>query len=124
MDRGGDQASGARWVSRWRSSGLSGAAFAAKHGLHRSTLYGWGRRFEAGAQELDTARSQRELAPRFTEVRLHGRDRADAAKLKESADAVGAAMIEVVSHSGRIVRVHRAVDAELLAAVLAVVDRC
>lgn len=115
---------GARWVARWRSSGLSGSAFAAKHGLRRSTLYGWGRRFEVGAQEPDPAVARGELVPRFTEIRLRGRDREDAAKVTPPTDTAGATMIEVVSHSGRVVRIHRAVDAELLAAVLAVVDRC
>lgn len=110
--------SGSEWVARWRASGLSGTVFAAKHGLRPSTLYGWARRIDV-ENEADVA------LPRFAEVRVRERDDSDAPSHPASM-AAGAddATIEIVTRSGRVVRVGRGADLDVLAAVLMVVERC
>lgn len=88
------------WVAMWRASGLSGTAFARRHGLKESTLYAWGRQRAAGGT--------------FVEVKLP-----DVGAVRE---ATGEIEIEV--GKGRVVRVRGDVDRELLRLVLEVLERC
>ncbi len=93
----------ARWVSRWRSSGLSCERFARKHGLSESTLYRWSQSASADADASPA---------RFTEVRVVG-------------TASGSMPIVEVEHpSGCVVRVRGAVDEAQLRAVLQVLSAC
>ncbi len=96
----------ARLVARWRASGESGARFAERHGLSASTLYDWGRRLEP---EDDGA----EVEPSFAEVRVVDHS--------PSAQSGG---LEIVTRSGRVVRVTGEVDADQLRTVLEVVEGC
>jgi transposase-like protein len=89
----------AKWVSRFRASGLSCDQFAGQHGLSASTLYRWSQR---GARD--------EAASGFAEVRVVG--------------AVGGASLEVVHPSGCVVRVSGAVDEARLTAVLRALGWC
>jgi transposase-like protein len=89
----------AKWVSRWRASGLSCDRFARDHGLSPSTLYRWLQ--HAGRAEPSAG---------FTEVRVVG--------------AVVGASLEVQHPSGCVVRVSGAVDEAQLAAVLRTLSSC
>jgi hypothetical protein len=89
----------AKWVSRWRASGLSCSRFAGLHGLSPSTLYRWSQR--SGRDEV---------TPSFAEVRVVG--------------AFGGASIEVTHPSGCVVRVSGAVDEVQLTAVLRALGAC
>lgn len=93
----------AKWVSRFRASGLSCDRFAGEHGLSASTLYRWSKR--AGRVER-----RDEAASRFAEVRVVG--------------AVGVASLEVMHPSGCVVRVSDAVDEAQLTAVLRALGSC
>ena len=88
-----------KWAARWRASGLSGRAFAHKHGLQVESVYRWGREFT----EVDNHRA-------FTEVVVAPERRARSAA------------IEVVLANGRVVRVLGEVDADQLRAVVEVLE--
>jgi len=90
----------AKWVARYRASGLSYGRFAAEHGLSVSTLQRWVRRLEAGPARP---------APAFAEVRVVG-------------GALG--LLEVQHPHGCVVRVTGAVDEAQLTAVLRVLGTC
>ena len=90
----------ARWVARWRASGMSCARFAKEHGLAESTLYRWGQQCKAVAA----------VRPGFAEVRVVG--------------AATRASLEVEHPSGCVVRVHGAVEEGQLAAVLRALGTC
>ena len=87
-------------MTRWRSSGLSGRAFAEAHGLGVSALYRW-------ASEARASAGVEVAGPTFAEVRV--RDSAAASS--------GADVIEIVIGEC-VVRVRPGVDLELLELVL------
>ena len=88
-----------RWIARWQSSGLSVAAFCARHGLAAPSFYAWRRTL------------QRRAAPpaAFVPVRL----------VPDEAP-VPARPLEVVLPDGRLVRVPAGFDAATLRQLLAV----
>jgi hypothetical protein len=96
----------AKWVARWRSSGLSGRAFAKSHGLEVSALYRW-------ASEGRATAAAEVAAPTFAEVRVR-----DSAAASSGADAIEIVIGECV------VRVRPGVDLELLELVLTAVSAC
>jgi len=81
-----------KWATRWRASGLSGRAFARKHGLQVESVYRWGREFP----EVDA----------FTEV------------VVAPGRGPSLAALEVVLANGRVVRVRGEVDGNQLRAVV------
>jgi len=98
----------AKWVAKWRASGLPAREFAELHGVKASQLYTWSR---------STPAHDRGGAATFAEVRVR---ESPVATPVEPCDL---ASIELVI-GGVMVRVRAGVDLELLAAVLGVVSRC
>ena len=96
------EAERAKWVARWRASGVSCDRFARKHRLSSSTLYRWAQQSGDG----DTA----EGAGGFAEVRVVG--------------AMSVAALEVAHPSGCVVRVSGTVDQAQLSAVLRALGAC
>jgi transposase-like protein len=87
-----------RWIAQWRSSGLSVAAFCARHGLASASFYAWRRTLQC-----------RDAPPApFVPVRL-----------AEDA-AAPASPLEVVLPAGCVVRVAPGFDAATLRQLLAV----
>jgi len=87
----------AKWVARWRKSGLGGDRFASEHGLAAASLYRWAQQVEGSAGSVTGG---------FAEVRV--------------VSAVpGAASTLTVEHpSGCVVHLSGAVDEVQLGAVL------
>jgi len=98
----------AKWVAKWRASGLPAREFAERYGLKASQLYSW-RRMTPACDRGSTAA--------FAEVRV----REGAAPV--TAEPRDVAPIELVI-DGVTVRVRAGVDLELLSAVIGVVSRC
>lgn len=97
------------WVEKWRSSGLSGARFAARHGLNESTLYRWSQRIKRrGSSEADV---QRAPVPEFTEVRLRGEGTRDGS-------------IEITLGGNRVLKLSGKVDRDQLRVVLETLASC
>lgn len=105
------------WVNKWRSSGLSGARFAARHGLNESTLYRWGQRLngESAVARASVVRSEpgRKSPSRvpFTEVRVGSAGEPEGS-------------IEVTLGGGRAVRVSGWVERAQLEMVLEALGAC
>lgn len=98
----------AKWVAKWRASGLAAREFAERHGLKASQLYSWSR---------PTPASARGSAAAFAEVRVRE------STVAFTAEPCDVAPIELVI--GRVtVRVRAGVDLEFLSAVIGVVSRC
>jgi transposase-like protein len=86
-----------RWIARWQTSGLSVAAFCARHELATASFYTWRRTLR-----------RRDAAPAaFVPVRL-------------VADSAPAGALEVVLTDGCIVRIPPGFDATTLRQLLAV----
>lgn len=98
-------------IAAWRASGLSGREFADTHDVGVGSLYGW-------AARLDSEGRQASREPAFSEVRVLELDRASTSSGKPSA------CIELVAHSGRVIRVVGAVEGDALSTVLEVAERC
>ncbi|MDD9972078.1 MAG: hypothetical protein OXR73_37880 [Myxococcales bacterium] len=99
-------------VARWRASGETSKVFAARHGVKAGTLLWWSSRLpKEGLERQRVKRRGRE--PEFTQVRV---------KSAPTADARG--RVEVVTRSGRVVRVEGVVDAGALRAVIEAVESC
>ena len=92
-----------KWTAWWRSSGLSGRAFADKHGLPAESIYRWGREFPA------TAGSGAKSG--FAEVRVRGAEPEQA-------------RVEVVLGNGRVVRVVGEVEARKVRALVEALESC
>ena len=90
-----------RWISQWRTSGLSVRAFCARHGLATASFYNWRRVVQRRAAEKAA----------FVPVQV-------------VADAVTdrASTLEVVLAGGRAVRVAPGFDAATLRQLLAVLE--
>lgn len=95
-------------IAEWRRSGKTAAAFAEEHDLCRSSLYGWASKLR------DEVERQREA---FVPIRVVGGRR-------EEPEQGARPCIELVTRSGRMLRVVGPVDAEALSAVLEVAERC
>ena len=95
------EAERAKWVSRWRASGLSCDRFARRHGLSESSLYRW-------SQQVPSTGAV--SASGFAEVRVVG-------------SAAGAGL-EVAHPGGCVVRMRGAVDEAQLVAVLRALGTC
>lgn len=91
---------------------MTGGEFARERGLSASSLYWWSselnRRGEVGMSEPDEA---------FVAVRVVDEG-------PEEAEDRVSAPIELVTTTGRVIRVYGAVDSEDLAVVLEVAERC
>lgn len=85
-----------RWIAQWQRSGLSVAAFCARHDLPTARFYAWRR----------TLQGRNAAAAAFVPVRL-------------IADAVTASALEVILADGRVVRVAPGFDATTLRQLLA-----
>ena len=85
-----------RWIAQWQRSGLSVAAFCARHHLATASFYAWRR----------TLRHRDRSAAAFVPVQL-------------VADTVAASVLEVVLTDGCVVRVGTGFDATTLRQVLA-----
>jgi len=96
-------------VSEWRRSEQTASEFSAAHGVGRASLYGW-------AAELKR-RSEQGDEEGFVAVEVVG-PRRPMSRLAE------ASSMELVALSGRVIRVSGHIDAEALAAVLGVAERC
>jgi hypothetical protein len=106
--------SSAEWaevIAAWRASGLGGREFADAHNIGVGSLYGW-------ATRLDSEPRAALRAPAFAEVQVTEVART-AARSEEPA-----VCIELVSRSGRVIRVVGVVDADALGVVLEVAERC
>jgi hypothetical protein len=90
-----------RWISQWRTSGLSVRAFCARHGLATASFYNWRRVLERRASER----------PAFVPVQVV----ADTPPPQASA-------LELVLADGRAVRVAPGFDAATLRRLLAVLE--
>jgi transposase-like protein len=104
--------SAAQWaelIAAWRDSGLSGRRFAAEHDLGVASLYRW-------AQKLEPQTRPRRSRESFVAVQV----------VEQSSRAVAdkPGQMELVAHGGRLIRLTAPVDAEALATVLQVVERC
>ena len=106
-----DSAEWAEIIAAWRASGLSGREYADAHDLGVGSLYGWAARLEPEGPEAPRF-------PAFAEVHV-----IDPVRRATSSDEPSA-RIELVSRSGRVIRVMGAVDAETLGVVLEVAERC
>jgi transposase-like protein len=88
-----------RWIAQWRTSGLSVAAFCARHGLAAPSFYAWRRTLQ-----------RRDSSPAaFVPVQLVADEVPDSGRL-----------LEVVLPDGRLVRVPAGFDAATLRQLLAV----
>ena len=97
-------------VAEWRRSGLTGEAFARLHDVGRTSLYWW-------ASELKRRGEGGDPEKRFVEVDVVG--------MSDRASMPGeVGRMEVVARSGRVIRLLGRVDAEELALVLGVAERC
>lgn len=101
MTRRWSEGERAKWISRWRASGLSCDRFARQHGLSPSTLYRWRHQVDDDAGEV---------ARGFAEVHVVG--------------TVSRVALEVAHPSGCVVRVSGAVDEAQLTAVLRALGSC
>lgn len=54
----------ARWVARWKDSGLTAKEFAAEAGLKASTLYNWSAQLSAAARKHSEHRGENAAQPR------------------------------------------------------------
>ena len=109
------RASAAEWAKRvqaWKSSGASAERFATAHGWSWHTLRWWAARLKQPTST--TAGARRATALGF--VRLV------AAKAERPAPS-DAALLEVVTATGRTVRVRPGVDIELLRQVVEALER-
>lgn len=97
----------ARRVKRWKSSGLSAAAFAEREGLVLKSLQWW--RWKLGSTPAAAAPE-----PRFVPVRV-----VDSAARPGATDAA----IEIALPNGRVVRVSPGFDPAALEQVLAIAAR-
>lgn len=96
-------------VNEWRESGRTAEAVAARHGVSRTSLYGWAARLRAA----ETASPTR--APSFVGVSIVGPR--PAATTTES-------RVELVTRSGRVIRVFGDVDTHALVRVLEAAEAC
>lgn len=104
---------------QWRASGLSARVFGEQHGLRASTLHQWSHRLRnAGAAPRSVVRRKR-AGVAFAELKVRPRADDDQDDVERTAS-----VIEIVSHSGRVVRVQGKIDRDLLRAVLEVVEAC
>jgi transposase len=101
----------AQLVAQWRQSGLTASAFAHKHGVSRTSLYWW-------SSELKRRGEQHSADKGFVAVQFVG-----AKPGQGSAQERGGPM-ELVTRSGRVIRIGGLVDAEALGVVLQVAERC
>jgi transposase len=90
-----------RWISQWRTSGLSVRAFCARHGLATASFYNWRRVLERRATER----------PAFVPVRV-----------VPDTPPPQAGALELVLADGRAVRVAPGFDAATLRQLLAVLE--
>jgi transposase len=90
-----------QWIQRWRASGLSVAAFCARHGLRQQSFYAWRRELQRRDAEQ----------PVFVPVNVVADD--------EPARDAGVA---IVLRGGRTVRVGPGFDPATLRHVLAVLE--
>jgi transposase-like protein len=88
-----------QWIARWRSSGLSIAAFCAQHDLSTANFYAW----------RSTLQRRDQQHPPFVAVHLH-----------DEPDPTTTSPLEVVLTDGRVVRVAVGFDATTLRQLLAV----
>jgi len=122
--------SSAEWaelVAQWRLSGLSGAAFASREGLARSTLYWW-----SSALRREPASTTASVAPAATKasrsagsfvpvrVRVSGSSRSRTTQ----GEPTEPGWLELRLASGRTVVVRGRVDSEMLARVVEVGEQC
>jgi hypothetical protein len=99
-------------IAQWRASGETSKIFAARHGLNPGTLLWWSARLpKEGARSKRAKPRVRE--PAFAEVRV-----------RSGAVEVSAGRVEVVTRSGRVVRIEGAVDPRTLRAVIEAVESC
>ena len=123
-----DRATWARRVQTWKASGLSGAAYAAKIGVHPKTLAYWRWRLESGG---DDRRRENPRGPKAAPVVALARtsEAAPAAlglsfvEVRGERDPLGSAPFEVVLVRGARIRVPAAFDAASLARLLEVLER-
>jgi len=107
----------AKVVERWRASGGGLEEFASSEGVRPATLAWWSSELRRRSTEPKaagpTARGTRSRAPVFTELRV----------VASQTEATPGS-IEIHGRSGLVVRVHTAVDPELLVSVLRAVSQC
>ena len=96
------EAERARWVSRFRASGLSCERFARTHGLSPSTLYRWAQQADADAPDV---------RPGFAQVHVVG-------------SGAPGSTVEIEHPGGCLVRIIGAVDESQLSAVLRALAAC
>ncbi len=96
-----------RLIQQWRRSGLSVRAFCDQHALHESSFYFWRRTLAQRQAEGLTFVPVQVVAP--------------ALEAGASAGPAGAAL-EVVLHTGRVVRVKPGFDAPTLQRLLALLE--
>jgi transposase-like protein len=94
----------ASWLRKWRSSGESGAKFAHRHGIHKSTLYRWSSTQEVGERKCSRVETG------FAEVKLRG------------AELERAGHLEICLSNGRTLRLLGLVEPAQLRAVLQVLE--
>lgn len=107
------QRDGERMLAALRSSGLSAARFAARHGLTAQRVYWWHHRLRDSAP---TSRVKDVRASRPTLVPVHIVH--DAPEVTASADDARNAVVEIAVGNNAVVRVHQGFDEQLLRRVL------
>lgn len=95
---------GRELVQKWRESGLSAPEFCRAHGVAHQRLGYWRARLQADEERAEPARVAVAAPPQFVAVKLRS--------------VTSEGTIEVVLRSGRVVRVHGAVDSETVRAVI------
>lgn len=96
-------------MEKWEASDLAGTKFAERHGLALRSLYWWRQRLESEAEVVCVEKTQQA----FTEVRV-----------REVEPSRSSTAIEIISRSGRVIRVMGQVDADQLRTVIEVVEGC
>jgi len=99
-------------IAQWRESGETSKVFAARHGLNAGTLLWWSARLPKEQAGSKPAKARGRGAA-FTEVRV-----------TSGPTEVAGGRVEVVTRSGRVVRVEGVVDAGALRAVIEAVESC
>lgn len=104
----------AKWVARWRASGLSAREFGGQHGLTAAQLYSWSRQ---GRADEDADADAGTASPPFTEVRV----RDDPSSQPRPSNLSPVIEVDI---GRRVIRIPAGVDLDLIEAVLAAVSRC
>jgi len=98
-------------VSQWKSGDASCTEFCERHDVSPTSLYAWQSRLSGDRPDVEHARPDAFLPVTMVDP-----------KPSQSTEPKG--WVEIVTHSGRVVRVHGEPDERSLWAVLKVAEQC